>query len=350
MLRAATTRDIIVIGGSAGALETLQRLLSAIPRDLPAAIFVVLHLGQESILTSILGRRSVLPVMPARTGERFRRGTVYVAVPGVHLLLHDDHILLRRGPRENYSRPAIDALFRSAAASLGTRVTGVVLSGALSDGTVGLRAIKRCGGLAVVQDPEEALVSSMPRSALRNAEVDYVRKVDDMPALLAQLTREPAGPSPAIPIDIRLEAAIAAQELADMKVDDVLGKISPFTCPECHGALWEIHDGPMLRFRCHVGHAFTADAVLAAQGDEIERMLGTLQRAHQERAALVRKMANQERAEERHNLADQLESRAREYEEDARLVLELMRNGSSPAEGATNDNKGTTKGNGEDQA
>lgn len=350
MQRTLLTRDVIVIGGSSGGLEALRHLLSILPDDLPAAVFVVIHLGETSILTTVLRRHSALPVVAAQSGVGFERGTVYVGVPGVHLLLHDDHILLRRGPRENYSRPAIDALFRSAAASLGPRVIGVVLSGALSDGTTGLRAIKRCGGVAVVQDPEEALVPSMPRSALRNADVDYVRKVDDMPVLLARLAREPAGPSPEVPIDIRLEAAIAAQELADMKVDDVLGKISPFTCPECHGALWEIHDGPMLRFRCHVGHAFTADAVLAAQGDEIERMLGTLQRAHQERAALVRKMANQERAGERHNLADQLETRAREYEEDARLVLKLMRSGFSEAEGATNDKKGTAKGNGEEQA
>src|SRR5262249_20652305 len=127
--------------------------------------------------------------------------------------------------------------------------------------------------------------------------------------------------------DIRLEAAIAAQELADMRVDEALGKLSPYTCPECHGALWEIDDGSMLRFRCHVGHAFTADAVLSAQGEEIERMLGTLQRSHQERAALARRMAEQERVGERHNLAEQLERRAREYEEDAELVFELMRSG-----------------------
>jgi two-component system chemotaxis response regulator CheB len=349
MQRPLLTRDVIVIGGSAGGVEALRELLSLLPADLPAAVFVVLHIGQASMLHSLLARDSALPVVAARSGAVFERGTVYVGVPGVHLLLHDDHILLRRGPRENYTRPAIDVLFRSAAASLGSRVIGVLLSGALSDGTAGLRAIKRCGGLAVVQDPEEALVSSMPRSALRHVEVDHVRTIAEMPALLGRLAREPAGPSAEVPLDIRLETAIAAQELADMKVDALLGKISPFTCPECHGALWEIHDGPMLRFRCHVGHAFAADVVLAAQGDEIERMLGTLQRAHQERAVLARKMADQERAGKRHNLADQLETRAREYEDDARLVMELMRNGFT-ADGATSDKKGKTGGNGEDQA
>jgi len=341
------TRDIIVIGGSAGAVEPLRTLLGSLPRDLPAAIFVVVHLGQDSFLPSVLDRGSALPVRAARAGDRFEHGRVYVAVPGFHLLLHDEHILLRRGPRENHARPAIDPLFRSAAASFGSRVIGVVLSGSLSDGTAGLRAIKRCGGLAVVQKPEEALAPSMPRNALRRVEVDHVRAIADMPALLSRLARQRADPAREAPLDIRLEAAIAAQELADMKVDDTLGQISPFTCPECHGALWEIRDGPMLRYRCHAGHAYTADAVLAAQGDEIDRMLGTLQRAHQERAAFARRMAQQERAEQRHTLADRLETRAREYEEDAKLVLELIRNGFGAA--AADDETAEAGGNGKDE-
>lgn len=349
MLRAPPTRDVIVIGGSSGAIEALSELVQALPTDLPAALFIVVHIGEASMLPAVLRRRSALPVEPVRSGVAFERGRVYVGVPGVHLLLHDDHILLRRGPRENLSRPAIDALFRSAAASLGSRVIGVLLSGSLSDGTAGLRAIKRCGGLAIVQKPEEALVPSMPRNAMRNVDVDHVLPVAGMPALLARLVREPAGPSPEVPVDIRLESAIAAQELADMKVDQVLGKVSPFTCPECHGALWEIRDGPMLRYRCHVGHAFTADAVLTAQNDEVDRMLGTLQRAHQERAALARRMAEQERVGQRHHLADQLEMRAREYEDDAKLVLELMRNGfGNLAE--TDEEAGKAGGNGKDEA
>ena len=346
MERVRLARDIIVIGASAGGIDALRQLLSKLPPDLPAAIFIVVHIGRTSLLPSILQRVSTMPVVPAISGAAFERGAVYVGVPGVHLLLHDDHILLRRGPRENYSRPAVDALFRSAAASLGSRVVGVVLSGSLSDGTAGLRAIKRCGGVAVVQDPEDAADPSMPRSALRHVDVDYVRPVAEMPSLFETLTREPAGPSPEVPLDIRLEAAIAAQELADMKADEMLGDLAPYSCPECHGTLWEIHDGPMLRFRRHVGHAFTADAVLAGQGDEIERMLTALQRAHQERAALARRVADRERAEARHNLADQLDARVQEYEDDARLVMKLIRKGFGEA---PNESQGTTEGNGEDQ-
>ena len=222
---------------------------------------------------------------------RFQPSRVYVGVSGFHLMLHGNHMLLRRGPRENLSRPAVDPLFRSAAATFGGRVIGVVMSGALSDGTAGLRAIKRCGGLAVVQDPAEALAPGMPRSALRHVDIDHVCRMDGMARLLGQLVRQPAGPTPEVPLDIRLETAIAAQELADMKADDMLGTPSRFTCPECHGALWEIEDGSLLRFRCHVGHAFDADAVLASQAEEIDRLLGTLLRSHQERAALARHMA-----------------------------------------------------------
>jgi two-component system chemotaxis response regulator CheB len=302
-------------------------LVRGLEPDLPATIFIVMHIGTSSRLVEILERDSSVPVVRAAQGERFARGSIHVAVPGHHLLLHKDHILLRRGPRENLSRPAVDPLFRSAAATFGGRVIGVVLSGALSDGTAGLRAIKRCGGLAVVQDPADALVPGMPQSALRHVEIDHVCKAAEMARLLGSLVRLPAGPTPDIPIDIRLETAIAAQELADMKADDMLGIPSRFTCPECHGALWEIEDGTMLRFRCHVGHAFAADTVLDAQGEEIDRLLATLLRSHQERAELARRMAEQERAADRHALASRLEARAQEYEGDVQIMKELLRDG-----------------------
>ena len=319
--------DIIVIGGSGGSLEALRTLVRDLPPDLAASVFVVVHVGANSHLAHVLARSGPLPVQQAASGEAFEPGRIYVAVPGYHLLLHGGHILLRQGPRENLARPAVDPLFRSAAASFGGRVIGVVLSGGLADGTAGLQAIKRCGGLAVVQDPADAPVSSMPRSALRHVEVDHVCPVDAMAPLLARLAREPAGPTPDIPLDIRVEAAIAAQELVDMRADDMLGTPSRFTCPECHGALWEIEDGSMLRYRCHVGHAFAADAVLSSQGEEIDRLLGTLLRSHQERAALANRMARHERDNDRQTLAEQLERRARDYEHDVEIMKRLLRSG-----------------------
>src|SRR5262245_43839903 len=206
----AETRDIVVIGASSGGVEALSLLVQDLAPDLPAAVFAVLHIGATSNLAQALGLRSRLPVLSASSGHTIERGKIYVGVPGAHLLLHDNHVLLRRGPHENLARPAIDPLFRSAAATFGGRVIGVVLSGALSDGTAGLRAIKRCGGLAVVQDPADALVPAMPRSAMRNADVDHVVGIDEMADLLQNLIRLPAGPTPEIPLDIRLETAIAA--------------------------------------------------------------------------------------------------------------------------------------------
>lgn len=325
---------VVVIGASAGGLQPLQTILHGLPPDLPASVFIVLHVGATSHLAAILGQASALPVSAAVQGEVIRPGHVYVAVPGLHLLIHNSHLLLRRGPRENFSRPAIDPLFRSAACTFGGAVIGVVLSGALNDGAAGLRAIKRCGGIAVVQDPVEAMVPSMPTSAQRYASIDHVATSTDMAGLLTRLVHKPAAPTPDIPADIRLETAIAAQELAGMKAEDALGKPSRFTCPECHGTLWEIEDGNLLRFRCHVGHAYTGEAVLSAQGQETEKMLWNLMRMHHERAELARRMAQRE--DERHQpaLAIQLRQRAEDYDQDAELLRQLLRDPGEAAEQA----------------
>jgi two-component system chemotaxis response regulator CheB len=338
MSEPANNRDVIVIGASAGGLDALRILLADLPGDLPAAIFVVLHVGEVSHLDRVLDRVSSLLVTPAANAEPFKNGHVYVAPPGKHMLLHDGHILLRRGPRENFARPAVDPLFRSAGVSRGGRVIGVILSGALADGTAGLAAVKRCGGLAVVQELGDALVPDMPASALRYVEVDHVVPVTQMAPLLSRLSREAAGPTLEVPVDIRLEAAIAAQELAGMKVNDALGTPSPFICPDCGGALWEIEDGKMLRYRCHIGHAISADAVLASRSAEIDRLLSTLLRSHRERAEVARRLSRKERADGRSKLAAQLERRASEYDDDAELVKGLMRNGGAEGGVVTNDN------------
>ena len=320
----ARLRDIVVIGASAGGLKALEQLLADLPNDLTASIFVVLHVGADSHLAEILERMTVLPVLQARSGDEIEAGQVCVAVPGVHLLLHDHHILLRRGPRENLARPSVDPLFRSAACTFGARVIGVVLSGGLNDGTAGLRAIKRCGGMAIVQDPRDAAFPDMPLSALLNVEIDHVAPARALGGLLTRC-REIAGETPPIPLEIRLETAIAAQELSGMETENQLGKLSRFTCPECHGMLWEIDEGSLLRYRCHVGHAFTAAAMLHAQTTSAEEMLWSLMRVHQERAALARRMAEEEQAQFRQTSAEEFQQRARGYDEDAAIVRGLLR-------------------------
>lgn len=282
------SRRIIVIGASAGGVEGLRALVRDLPADLPAPIAVVLHVGTQSILPELLASVGPLPARHAQNGEALRPGTIYVAPPGRHLLVHDGHLMLRRGARENLARPAIDPLFRSAAASFGGGTVGVVLTGALNDGTAGLAAIKRCGGTAIVQDPREADFPEMPLSALRHVAVDACLPLAGIAAELARRAAEPPGPTPEIPMDVRLEAAIAAQEHATMSTEDKLGTPSPFTCPECQGPLWEIADPVMLRFRCHVGHAFTADAMLEAQAGEAEAILWKLLRTRQQRAEFAR--------------------------------------------------------------
>jgi two-component system chemotaxis response regulator CheB len=287
-------------------------------------VFVVVHIGQVSYLPEILDRAGPLEAQPAKNGDAFRTGCIYVAPPGFHLLLHDDHMMLRRGPRENLARPAIDPLFRSAALSYGASVIGVLLSGSLSDGTAGLRAVKAVGGVAVVQHPKDALVPAMVESALHYVEIDHCLPAAELGGMLARLVAEPAGETFAAPQAMRLEAAIAAQEHSTMKNEDRLGELSVFTCPECHGPLWEIEDGDMLRYRCHTGHAFTADAVMEAQAVEADDILWSLLRSHQQRAAFAKRMAERIQAKQRSELAAEIGRRAKEYEADAAVIERIL--------------------------
>jgi two-component system chemotaxis response regulator CheB len=320
----SSTRDIVVIGASAGGIQPLRELLTGLPRDFLAAVFVVMHVGEGSRLDAALNYGIALPLQWPESGSRIAPGRILLAPAGRHLLLHDGHVLLRRGPRENLSRPSIDVLFRSAAATFGGRVIGIVLSGALDDGAAGLVAIKRCGGMALVQDPADAADPDMPKSALRAVLADHVVKSAELGLLLQRLVQLPAGETPAVPLNIRLESAIAAQQLTDIEATYKLGQLSPFTCPECNGSLWEIDEGSLLRYRCHVGHAFTDETMLAAQASEIDRMLESLLRLRQERAELMRRVVEKERGRNRPDLTNQFEIRAREYEEDARLMRLLI--------------------------
>jgi two-component system, chemotaxis family, protein-glutamate methylesterase/glutaminase len=317
-------KSIIVIGTSAGGVDALKKLAASLPAGFPAPIFIVMHVGEVSYMPEILARAGPLPVVRPESGALIEPGSIYVAPPGRHMLVHDDHVLLRRGPRENLSRPAIDPLFRSAACSFGARTIGVILTGSLSDGVSGLHAVKRCGGVAIVQDPDDALVPDMPSNALDHVDVDHCVPLAEMAALLLKLVAQPARPMVPIPEEICLEAAIAAQEHANMDTDDKLGKLSPFTCPECQGPLWEIADGKLLRYRCHAGHALSAEAMLSAQTTEAESTMERLLRVHQQRAAMAHRLAARDLAEGRHESAKQMERRARDYDGDVELIRKLL--------------------------
>jgi two-component system chemotaxis response regulator CheB len=287
------TKDIIVIGASAGGVEALRRLCAALPADLPATVLVVQHLSPSarSALPQLLAKVGPLPAATPRDGEALATGRIYVAGPDHHLLLRPGHVLMRRGPFENRTRPAVNALFRSAAIAYGARVIGVVLTGLLDDGTDGLIAIKAVGGTSVVQDPADAEWPSMPRNALQRDHVDHAVKLDEMGALLSRLCREEAGLSIPPPEDYMVEDRIAAQDFASL--DETLatpGRASKISCPDCGGVLNQIQTDKEIRFRCQVGHAFTPLGLAAMQSEELERALGVAVRTHRDRMRLFDQM------------------------------------------------------------
>lgn len=290
-------RDIIVVGASAGGMEALRTLVAGLPPDLPAALFVVWHMPAYGlgVLPDVLARAGPLSATHARDGEPIEPGRIYVAPLDRHLVLEPGRIRLTRGPKENQFRPAIDPLFRSAAAAYGSRVIGVVLTGLLDDGTAGLWAIKDRGGLAVVQEPDDALFPSMPLSALEHVAVDHRRPVADLGALLAELAQQPTEEAGGTPVsdELTIENRIAMEDNAVEAGVTTLGRPSLYTCPECHGVLLQLHKPTPLRFRCHTGHAFTADALAAHAAELIEESLWTTLRAMEEQLLLLRQMAEQ---------------------------------------------------------
>lgn len=319
-------RNVVVIGGSAGAFAVLREIVRELPADLPASTFVVVHLGpNQSILPTILSDSGRLPATFAQDGERVQQGRIYVAPSDRHLLVEKGAIAVRRGPRENAARPAIDPLFRSAAVAHGSRVVGVILSGALSDGAAGLVAIKRCGGVAVVQDPADADHPSMPQAAMDATAVDYVEPSSAIGKLLVRLVNEPAGPQIATPGDIRQEADVAAHGVMEPWEDIApIERDTPvFSCPDCGGPLGIIADR-VTRFRCAVGHAHTAATLLASKSRELEQALWVAFRTNRERAALLRKMARDAQGRQQSKAADMWDRRAAEFERHAKVIHELL--------------------------
>lgn len=308
-------RDIIVIGGSSGATSALKAILGALPEHLPAAIFIVLHIPARSLglLATVTAAAANLPVHAASEGMTIVPGNIYLGVPDHHLIVDKGSMRLGRGPRENMARPSIDPLFRSAAAVYGPRVIGVLLSGLLNDGVSGLQAIKRCGGIAVVQDPADAIADEMPRSAMAAFDVDLSMPSARMGDVLSELVNEAAGPRLAVPAEIRLEVDIAAGERIG---SDVLRQIAdpvPLTCPHCSGVLSAVRNSKPLRFRCQVGHGYTAEAVAKQQEHAVDEALRVALRIIEERAELVDRMADDGLSSGRTAMAELYEERAAEY-------------------------------------
>jgi two-component system chemotaxis response regulator CheB len=283
---------IVVIGTSTGGMAALRELVAQLPASFNAPVFIVQHMAADAdatVLAAVLDESGPLACTVAVNGQRFRAGHIYVAPADNHLLLRKAGMIVTKGARENRYRPAIDPLFRSAAVTHGARVISVVLTGSLDDGTEGTRAVKRCGGTTVVQDPRDASYPDMPSSALA-VKVDHCVALSELGVLLDRLVRTRAGKRKAIPEDIQIEATIAERVLSDVRAVDTLGKQVPYNCPGCGGVLWKIEKSKTLRYRCHTGHSFTAATLLAEQSGKIEETLWITLRMLEERRNLLRAM------------------------------------------------------------
>lgn len=331
-------RDVVVIGASTGGVEALRQLVAGLPSGFPAAVLIVMHIGtQNSILPSLLARTSILPVRQARDGDLVEAGRILVAPPDLHLtIVRADgayRVLLARSAKENFTRPAIDPLFRAAAAAAGGRAIGVILTGALDDGTAGLAAIKACGGCAIVQDPGEALAPDMPLSAIDNVDVDHVLKLAEMPSVLARLietnSRGGMKKQQEVPEWVRIENQIAVE---GGKMEDLarLAKPSTFTCPECNGALWEIQDLRPQRYRCHTGHAFTASTLATLQSEKVEEAVWSAVRALHEREMLLRDMAGKALNTDHAELAAEYTAQAGKAQQAAEVLRRLLLQKTAP--------------------
>ena len=296
MGQGATSRDIVVIGGSAGALVPLRSIVSSFPEDLPATVFVVLHLAPDapSFIPQILNRNGGLTARHPEDGERIEKGVVYVARPDFHLLVEDGRIRLSRGPRENRHRPAVDPLFRTAARAYGSRVVGVILSGSLNDGAFGLMAVKMRGGLAIVQQPDEALMSQMPQNAMRQSKPDFVLPESEIGPTLTRIVRGEISLGGGASMGERRQKR-EEPDVADLKAPvegPKNGEPSEFACPECHGVLWEEKEEGLVRYRCRVGHSYTEPALVGEMSQATEAALWASLRALSEQASLFKRMAS----------------------------------------------------------
>ena len=310
---------VIGIAASAGGVEALRRVVSDLPADLPAAICVVLHIPAtgRSLLAPILDRDSAMRAVVARDGQRLRAGTIYVAPADRHLLVRRHTVELSHGPKENRVRPAADPMFRSLARAWGAGAIGVILSGALDDGSAGALWLANAGGVVIVQDPETAIVPGMPASAIAATPPDYTVPLDEISDVLQRLAREapPAGEEEEMPREPDPVDHLHAEQRP-------AGPPSAFTCPECSGALWELRERDLVRYRCRVGHTYSEDAMVEAQGEAVEAALWTALEVLEERGELLRRIAG--RMDDMPRSAGRFQNAAREVADRATLIRRAL--------------------------
>ena len=331
---------VITIGTSAGGVQALKTIIRELPPNFPASIHIVQHLSGEasSNLPVLLNKTSRLPVKFAQDEEVIKLGRIYLAPPDFHLMLEAGRMRVIRGPRENRMRPAIDPLFRTAAVTYRSYATGVILTGMLDDGTAGLQAIKACGGMAIVQDPNDADYSSMPQSAISNVEVDRIVPLSKIVGILKERVRQTPTIVSEIPADLRLEAPITFKAITDPPTMKQIGEPVAHSCPSCGGPLWQLGQNLqannvndkdkqlLLRYRCHVGHAFTSRTLIEEQNEATEKALWIALRTLEERGRLLKNMSDRYAKAGSSALAQSHRERANEALEHSALIRDLIRN------------------------
>jgi len=317
---------IILLGGSAGGLEAANKILTQLDADLPAAVFVILHLGSSPSpsIEASLTTAGALTGAFAKAGEPIEAGRIYMAPPDHHMLIQRDNVHLTRGPRVNRSRPAIDLAFRSSAVAYGTQAIGVILSGMLDDGTAGLHAIQRCGGMTIVQDPADALCADMPENALENVDANYVLPISKIGQKLNELARLPVDDKVTPPKDIVLENQFDLNTKDDLPRINQLGKQVPMGCPECGGPLWEIEHGNPLRYRCHLGHGLSVKNLMTQQDEQIEHTLWISLRALEEKARMQESLAQRQENAGRKKSVPLFQERAKETQAHVDRLRDLL--------------------------
>jgi len=319
-------RDLVVVGASAGGVEALVTLVAGLPADFAGTVLITLHIPARghSALAQILDRSGPLPVGQAVEGEVLKPGRVLVAPPDHHLIVYDGRVTLSKGPQENGHRPAVDVLFRSAAAARGARVIAVVLSGALDDGAAGMVAVKLRGGVGICQDPGDALQPGMPRAASNAAEVDHILPVAQMPKLLSRLVADSVAVTDPASDLMEMEVAMANLDAEAMQQPERPGTPAGISCPDCNGSLFELHEGGLTRLRCRVGHAWSPESLVAQQSAGYETALWTALRTLEEKAALTLKLGNQALQRGHRITGERFRMEAAEAHRSAELLRELI--------------------------
>jgi two-component system, chemotaxis family, protein-glutamate methylesterase/glutaminase len=328
------SQDIIVVGASAGGVEAVSQLVANLPADLPAAIFVVIHISAQakSFLPQILTRKGSLLATHAKDGEAIAPGRIYVAPPDYHLLVKRGFMRLVQGPKENNCRPAVDPLFRTAAKAYGQRVVGVIVSGTLDDGTAGLIDVKQGGGIAVVQDPNEASFSGMPSSAIENVEVDHILPISSIATLLVRLADKRAlgEEVETMPSESEMEPDVLELDGAALRARGKPDPPSSFTCPDCGGTLFQLNERNLLQFRCRTGHAFSAGTLMSQQAQVQEEALWAAIRSLEERSDLMQQMATKAHEGDRKLSAKRYEAMRLEAQQRADLIRQALFQGQLP--------------------